>query len=234
MSFRFPALIAGSGLAVTGIVVTALLLRSPAQSPPSIGTGSTSPAVSASPSASASVAPPKTPAPVDPGVAPDFHPQVASVVEAQRTGKFPERLSLAIAPKPFDPVKFAARPQEYLNTVEPGRVFQTAAAGPDAVPLIAENERAIIVPALGSTSLSVRGKPNAPVSWTILDGGVFAHNRLASTTVLTNAEGVATVTYQATPGTIADVQILVGSPLMVGTLTMVVQVAPPPTTVSQR
>jgi hypothetical protein len=186
------------------------------------------PKISATPAPSSS-----KPTLQDTAVPGDINPQVASVVEAVRTGKYPERLSIAVDPKPFDPSKFAANPQEYLNIVEPGRVYQTAAAGPDAVPLIAADERAISVPVLGSTALSVRGKPNAPVSWTILDGGMFAHNHLASTTVMTNAEGVATVTYQATPGTIANVQILVGSPLMVGTLTMVIRVVDP-AAVSQR
>jgi hypothetical protein len=174
------------------------------------------------------------PAVVDLGVSPAFHPQVASIAEAHRTGKHPERLSLDIAPAPFDLKRYEANPQQYLNIVEPGRVYQTAAAGPNAVPLIATIDRVISIPALGSTALSVRGKPNAPVSWTILGGGVFTHNRLTSTTVLTSAEGIATVTYEATPGVYDAVSILVGSPLMVGTLTLMLQVAEPAATVSQR
>ncbi len=164
----------------------------------------------------------------DTAVAADFHPQVASVVEAQKTGKFPERLSVSIAPKPFDLAAFSANPQAYVNITEPGRVFQTAPAGPDAVPLIAGVDHIISVPSLGSTPLTVTGKSHAPVSFTILDGGMF-DNHLSSTTVLADDKGTATVTYTATPGTVDDVQILVGSPLTVGTLTLVVHVGYPAT-----
>lgn len=163
---------------------------------------------------------------VDTSVPTHFHPQVASVVEAQTTGHFPERLSPFINPAPFDAARFAADPQTYLNTVEPGRVFQTAEAGPDALPLIAAIDHIIQVPALGSTPLSVTGKPGAPVSFTILDGGMF-ENHLSATTVVADEHGRAQVLYTATPGTVDDVQILVGSPLTVGTLTLMVHVAPP-------
>lgn len=156
-----------------------------------------------------------------------------SVVEAVRSGKHPERLSLAIDPAPFDPAAYARDSQAYLAVVEPARVYQTAPAGPDAVALRAAVDHTIRIPAHGSTPLTVIGVPGAPVSWTVLDGGQFA-NGLASITVQADAEGKATTTYTATPGTVDEVQILVGSPMTVGTLTLVVHVADPAATVSTR
>jgi hypothetical protein len=167
------------------------------------------------------------------GVPADANPQVRSVVEAVRSGTHPERLSIAVDPAPFDPAAFARNPQAYLNVVEPARVYQTAPAGPTAVPLVATVDHTIRLPALGSTPLVVIGTPGSPVSFTILDGGQF-ENGLASITVLAGDDGKATATYSATPGTVDEVQILVGSPMTVGTLTMTVHVADPAATVSTR
>lgn len=156
----------------------------------------------------------------------DSNPNVVSVVEAQRSGDHPERLTLAIDPAPFDAAAFAQNPQVYLNITEPARVYQTAPAGPDAVPLVATVDHTIRISANGSTPLTVIGKPNAPISFAVLDGGSMP-NGLSSITVLADAEGKATTTYTATPGTVDEVQILVGSPMTVGTLTLVVHVQDP-------
>jgi hypothetical protein len=177
----------------------------------------------ADPAVAAMPADPLAAAPVVPA---QFAPQVASVVEAVRTGKHPERLSIAIDPAPFDATAYARDPQAYLSVVEPARVYQTAPAGPAAVPLRATVDHVIPVPALGSTELAVIGQPHAPVTFTVLDGGRMP-NSLASITVQADAEGRASTTYTATPGTVDEVQILVGSPMTVGTLTLRVAVAYP-------
>jgi hypothetical protein len=199
-----------------------------APTPAATGTVATAPqplpaAVTSAAAAAAIPADPLASAPVVPA---QFAPQVASVVEAVRTGKHPERLSIAIDPAPFDATAYARDPQAYLAVVEPARVYQTAPAGPTAVPLRATVDHVIPVPALGSTELAVMAQPHAPVTFTVLDGGRMP-NSLASITVQADADGRASTTYTATPGTVDEVQILVGSPMTVGTLTLRVAVAYP-------
>ena len=186
----------------------------------------------AAPSTGAAVA---EPGQVDatPVIAAELNANQRSVVEAVRTGNHPERLTLAVDPAPFDPAAYARDVQAYLAVTEPARVYQTAPAGPDAVPLRAVVDHTIRLPAGGSTHLTVIGKPFAPVSWSVLDGGTLS-NGLASITVQADAAGTATTTYTATPGTVDEVQILVGSPMTVGTLTLTVAVDDPAAAVSTR
>lgn len=54
------------------------------------------------------------------------HPQVASVVEAMKSGTHPERLSALVPPKVFDKAAYEADAKAYLSVVEPGRVWQVA------------------------------------------------------------------------------------------------------------
>lgn len=166
-------------------------------------------------------------------IAAELNANQRSVVEAVRTGAYPERLTLAVDPAPFDPAAYARDVQGYLAVTEPARVYQTAPAGPDAVPLIAATDHTIRLPAGGSTPLTVIGKPFAPVSYAVLDGGRLG-NGLASITVQADAAGIATTMYTATPGTVDEVQILVGSPMTVGTLTLTVAVDDPEAAVSTR
>jgi hypothetical protein len=144
-------------------------------------------------------------------VRPDLNANVASVAEAARTGKYPERLSPLIAPKPFDPTAFAANPQAYLDIVEPGRVFQSAEPGVDVPVLSPQGTASYEIPVGGSCTLTVVTRPGYPTTFTALDLGTF-QNSLTSITVQADAQGVASATYSASGGVIADAQILAGSP----------------------
>lgn len=153
----------------------------------------------------------------------EANPQAASVLQALQDGRHPERLSLMIPPKPFDPAAFARDPQAYLDVVEPGRVFQTAqpAAGvPHLEPVGATAAR---LASGASTTLAVRTAPGAPVSWAALDLGSFA-NQLNATTVRADEHGVARVAFTATPGASHTLRVLAGSPLASGQITFVVDV----------
>ena len=153
----------------------------------------------------------------------DANPQAASVMQALQDGRHPERLSLMIPPKPFDPAAYARDPQAYLDVVEPGRVFQTAqpAAGvPHLEPVGATAAR---LKSGASTTLAVRAAPGAPVSWAALDLGSFA-NQLNATTVRADEQGVARVEFTATPGASHTLRVLAGSPLASGQITFVVDV----------
>jgi len=148
-----------------------------------------------------------------------------SVREAALTKTAPERLTPLVEPPPFDRGAFEADPQRYLNTVEPGRCFQTKRAeGPDDVHLaLVSNPRAEIN--MGEkTALSVKSAPSAPVTFTSFNGGVFDGSGLGSVSVRADARGYATVHYSAGPGTTGDIQIQAGSPMAVGSQLFLVRV----------
>ena len=151
-------------------------------------------------------------------------PGAASVVEALRTGKHPERLSVAIAPAPFDAAAFQRNPEAYLAVIEPGRVFQTRQPGPDVPALSSLVEDHLEMTQGGQVELVVRAAPLAPVSFTSLDLGIFAENTLSAITVRADKEGIARVHLKGMPGTIGEVSTLVGSPLASGQLRLLVSV----------
>jgi hypothetical protein len=142
---------------------------------------------------------------------PDLNPNVASVAEAALTGKHPERLSPLVAPKPFDPAAFAADPKAYLDVVEPGRVFQSAAPGPDVPVLSPVGPASFEIAVEESCTLAVTTAPGSVVTFTALDLGTFP-NSLTTITVQADAQGAASTVYTATRGVIADAQVLAGSP----------------------
>ena len=97
------------------------------------------------------------------------HPQVASVLEAVRSGSHPERLSALVPPKAFDPAAYAADPQAYLSTSEPGRVWQVAQPGrgvPRLVSLAPEMQQ---VEQGEPVLLKVKVVASAPVTFTSFD-----------------------------------------------------------------
>lgn len=163
-----------------------------------------------------------------PALRPDPAACAASVAQAQDSGAHPERLSLEIAPAAYVRPADDAAMQRYLNTIEPGRVYQTADPASGAPQLEAVGGGATtVIPRLGSTSLAVRTVPGAPCTFLALQGGGFDDSGLSCATVLATADGIARVTYRADAGTVDDAAILVGSPDAVGTLTLMVHVHHP-------
>jgi hypothetical protein len=185
------------------------------------------------PSSSVLAAPVVAPAPVTepdlvgttPAIAGTVNPQVQSVVDAARSGTHPERLSPLIAPAPYDHQRFLANPQAYLDVVEPGRVFQSAAPGENVPQLEVVGEAYASIPQGSSVTLQVRSAPQAPVTFTSFECGAFS-NHLTSITVQADAEGVARAVFTGTPGTLNDVAILAGSPLASGQANLCVNVTP--------
>lgn len=156
----------------------------------------------------------------------DANPHVASIAKALRERKHPERFSTLIQPTPFDVKTYRRDPQAYINTIEPGRVYQPARPGPN-VPRIASIGRSHPVIAQGeSVVLRVKAVSQAPVTFTSFDSGAF-ENQLSSITVEANEDGIAEARFTATPGTISNVNILAASPLTSGQLKYVVKVLPP-------
>lgn len=157
----------------------------------------------------------------------DPNPRARSVWEAHETGRFPERLTPLVAPKPFDPAAWAKDPQAYLDVVEPGRVDQ-ASTDPQAPPItVADAQRFHRVASRTLTVLTARAQPLAPVSWATTRGGVFAESKAGAVTVRADADGLARVTYFASPVVTGETAILASSPMCAGQAEFIVFVDPP-------
>jgi hypothetical protein len=125
-----------------------------------------------------------------------------------RDKNHPERLSALIPQKPFDATSHRNDPKLYLNTVEPGRCFQSAQSGKD-VPRLSPQFQDM---AQGQfVVLKVQVAPKAPCSFTFFYLGKF-QNELPARTVEANKNGVAETKFYGTPGTINEVKILAASP----------------------
>ena len=182
----------------------------------SAATATSAPAASASPT-------PSRP----PSLRPEASANAASIAEASRTGKFPERLSPLMAPKAFDPAAFAANPQAYLDVIEPGRVFQSAAPGAQVPVLQAKATNSFSIPVGGSCTLAVITAANSVATFTSFDLGTFS-NSLTSITVQANDQGEASTVYHASGGVIANAQVLAGSPGASGQVQFHIFVSTPP------
>ena len=161
-----------------------------------------------------------------PEVPADKNPQVESVVEALREQRAPERLSVLSRPRAFNLEAFKANPGEYLNVVEPSRVFQSAKPGPGVARLRSLTPGIREITQGESVTLRVSAPAGAPVTFTSFDAGAF-DNDLTSITVQADATGIAEAKFVATPGTIQDVHILAGSPLASGQARFVVNIVLP-------
>ncbi len=156
----------------------------------------------------------------------DANPQAASVAEALATKTHPERLTPAILPAAFDRESYQKDPRAYINTIEPGRVFQSAQPGQGVFPLRTLTPRLVEIVQGQSVPLRVRVQPGAPVTFTSFDLGQF-ENQLNSITVRADDRGIATARFTGSPGTINDVNILAASPLNSGQAKFVVNISLP-------
>lgn len=163
---------------------------------------------------------------VTPMVKSDANPQAASVAEALATKTHPERLTPAILPPDFDRATYEKDPQVYINTIEPGRVFQPAQPGQGVFPLRTLTPRLIAIEQGQSVPLRVRAQPGSPVTFTSFDLGQF-ENQLNSITVRADDRGIATARFTGSSGTINDVNILAASPLNSGQAKFVVNISLP-------
>jgi hypothetical protein len=146
----------------------------------------------------------------------DYAAQRTSLVEAVQSGTHPERLSLLLAPAPFDLASYLHDPAAYLNIIEPGRALQPADPAPGVPSLDVVGPDLVTIAELGTTTLAVRTVPRGPVSFASLDMGAFANGQSAIT-VQADDQGIARTTYTATRGTIAQSRIAVASPVASGT-----------------
>ena len=162
-------------------------------------------------------------------VATDANPQAASVAEALRTHRYPERLSPMIKPKPFDAVAYSQNKNPYLSVTEPGRVYDTKQPAPDVPILFPASATTASVDPEGTVRLAVHAIPGSPVSWLSTDLGSF-DNQLVSMTVEAGADGIAVAHFTATPGVAGRVNLLAGSPTSSGQVRFVIEVNASPLT----
>lgn len=160
------------------------------------------------------------------GMRADANANVASVSRAAREGR-KERLSASIVPPAFDHEAFERDPRAYLDTVAPGRIYQTAKPGREVPALVPAGPDSFDVAPGGEAELAVRTRPRAPVTFTSVNMGSFS-NGLTSITVRADAEGVARATFIASKGTLYEVSILAASPLASGRVAFDVWVEPDP------
>eukprot|EP00752_Nemacystus_decipiens_P015804 g14114.t1 len=156
----------------------------------------------------------------------DANEQVAAAYEALETGRYPERLSVAVASKTarsFDPQKFDPESDQYdedyhkayMRSPEPGRVWFPAQPAEGVSRIQPLMPRYVEVPQGQEITLRVSGVPGQPVTFTSFDLGQF-ENQLTTMTVVANNQGVAEANFQGPPGTIDDVAIMAASPVMSG------------------
>lgn len=146
-----------------------------------------------------------------PRVKADLNPQVASVAKALKDKTNPERLTVFKSPKPFDKTSFEKNPDQYINTIEPGRAMQPAQPGPDVNPIRKRSPGIVKVIQGESTTLKVKADQNAFVTFHTTDLGVF-NSGIKTVNVRADDKGIAEATYTATKGTIGNVRIVAASP----------------------
>ena len=162
-----------------------------------------------------------------PTVSAQANESTRSVVEALKDKKHPERLTPLVPPKPYDDAAFERDKAAYCNTVEPGRIFQSAQPGADVPRLEMDSNQLQSVVQGEQVALQVHGVPGKPVTFCALDGGRFVENQLNTVTVVADGHGIAKVNYQATTGVINEVNIQAASPVASGNAKFTVYVSKP-------
>ncbi len=139
---------------------------------------------------------------------------------------------MILDPTPFDATRWASDPayaQAWLDTHVPGRVFQPAqpGAGVPELSRIGDEDRDVLN---GSeVELSVQVLPGLPVTFNAFDAGQFNGSMLSCVSVRADADGVATVRFAQSPGTVGRCRILAAGPMTSGQALFTVTFADPST-----
>lgn len=169
------------------------------------------------------------------GVAPDVNksatPQTEALFRIVEKGEGLERLSVLTGGQDvFDGDKYfsdAKYRKDYLVTPDFGRVFAPAQPGPGVPRIRRASPRFVPVLQGESASLKVSAPAGSPVSFTSFDLGRFRESQLTTITVEADEQGVAEATFEATPGTISDVNIMAAGPTTSGQVRFVVNISLP-------
>ena len=158
----------------------------------------------------------------------DENPQVERHFKELKQEDAPKAArSSMFLPEPFDKASYFANPEEYLQKIRPGRVFQAAAPGPDVKPLVATSKKLQTLLQGESSLINVRtSEPEYPVTFYAPDGGEFS-NRLKSITVASDKDGIARAQYKATSGTKGLMNVIAAGPLNSGQAKFAIRVLLP-------
>ena len=162
-----------------------------------------------------------------PFVDPNSNPHTKSVAEAIKNPvKLGHRLTAMIPAPKFDRARYEADPETYLNTIEPGRVWQSAKPGPGVTPLKRTSGYVHEVLQGETVVLEAAAEPGMPVTFVSPKLGQF-DNLLSTTTVKANQEGVATANFKASTGTRGEVEVFAASPVHSGRARYLINVVVP-------
>ena len=129
----------------------------------------------------------------------------------------PERVSLNAMAKPLMRADgtLSMPVEEYAQTAEPSRVYDTLDPGPGLPVLQIASPAFVEVQPGEQVELSVRAIPGAPVSYASAEGGCL-QNGLNAVTVIADEDGLATAVFTATSDVVGEVAVAVGCPLTCG------------------
>jgi hypothetical protein len=162
-----------------------------------------------------------------PEIDPNANPSTRSVAEAFGKKELAHRLSVLIPPPPFDRETYSKDLQTYLDTVEPGRVFQNLPYGPGVAPIERKSPYFYEVLQGETVVLEAKAEPGMPVTFYSNRLGQFA-NLLGTITVAADENGIARAEFKASDGTRESVEILAASPVNSGQVRYLVKINPPP------
>ena len=162
-----------------------------------------------------------------PLIDPNANAQTKSVQEAlNNPTQLGHRLSAMIPAPKFDLAKYQTDPKSYLETVEPGRIWQSAKPGPGVAPLERTSNYFQKVIQGESVILEAKASPGMPVTFMSPRLGQF-DNLLTTTTVAANDEGVAKANFKVTPGTRGEIEVFASSPVHSGRARFLIKVVLP-------
>jgi hypothetical protein len=143
---------------------------------------------------------------------------------ASKSSESQVALNMFVKIPAFDRKSYDRDPSSYLAAVEPARVWQSAQPG-EGVPRLQRVSQIIQNVVQGeSVRIQVKTLPSSPVTFLSYDLGAF-QNRLASITVPSNEQGIASADFTSVPGTVADARIVAASPVASGNQTFIVRIA---------
>ena len=156
----------------------------------------------------------------------DENKNTRSVIESSKNAKTARRLSPLFKAARFDKKKFVENPSSYLDVIEAGRIWDVLEPAKD-VPRIRRVGKYFHTLVRGESAvLSARTEPHMPVTFYSPRLGKF-ENQLSTITVQADKKGIAKATFRASGGTIADVDILAGSPVRSGHTRFLVKIVLP-------
>jgi hypothetical protein len=124
----------------------------------------------------------------------------------------------------FDLAAYRADPAAYCRATDGSRCNQVAQPGPRTPALASVGAGAFQVRTGGSVELKAQTDPGMPVSFTSQGLGLFPASGLSAVTVQADADGLATATFQVSPGTVGHCLVIAGSPSRAGTIQFLVTI----------